>query len=180
MDCGSTKKEQIGLINSLFSDYGRVWISKTSVNGKTQIEAFLDESFGFLLNCRQKIDRSVLQEGFVPFFAGFTDAEGSIFITNGKAAYSLGNYDNELLEMLREGLTERGIESVRMYRAGKRYCIAGGYRQRQHYWHLKITKKESLLKLFNMLGPHIRHEKRKRDIQKALDNINMRNFRVKL
>jgi hypothetical protein len=174
VDCGSTKKEQIDLISSLFSDYGRVWISEPGDSGKTQIEAFLDESFGFLLDCRQKTEWALQADRFVPFFAGFTDAEGSVFITNGKAAYSLGNNDHELLALLKNGLLEREISPVHLYRARKRYPIAGGYMQRQHYWHLKINRKDTLLKLFNMLGPHIRHRKRKADIQKALRNIGLR------
>jgi len=174
IDCGSTKKEQIDLIYSLFSRYGRVWLSKTNASGKIQIEAFLDESFGFLLDCRQKISWATQGKLFTPFLAGFTDAEGSIFITNGKAAYSLGNYDNKLLELIRMRLLECGIESVHLYRARKRYLIAGGYRQRQRYWHLKISRKASLLKLFNMLSPYIKHKKRKEDIQKALGNITLR------
>jgi len=174
VDCGSTKKEQIDLIRNLFSDYGRVWISEPSVSGKTQIEAFLDDSFVFLLACRQKIKWAMQRDRFIPFLAGFTDAEGSIFITNGKAAYSLGNYDHELLGLLRDGLLERGIEGVHLYNARKRYPIAGGYVQRQRYWHLIINRKESLLKLFNILSPYIRHRKRKKDIRKALRNIALR------
>jgi len=174
IDCGSTKYEQIELIRSMFSDYGRVWVGKPR-SGKRQIEAFVDDSFGFLLEGRKKIDWALRGDCFVPFLAGFTDAEGSIFITNGKAAFSIGNYDRELLELLKDGLIKRGIEPVYLYRARKKYPIAGGYRQRQHYWHLIISRKEQLLKLFNMLGSHIRHKKRKDDIQEALKNIALRN-----
>ncbi len=177
IDCGSTKREQIELIRNLFSRYGHVWISKPTTAGKRQIEAFLDDSFGFLLDGRKKMDWAIQGDSFVPFLAGFTDAEGRVFITNGKAAFSIGNYDKDLLGLLRDGLLKRGIKPVYLYRARKKYAIAGGYRQRQLYWHLKISTKEQLLKLFNMLGPHIRHRKRKRDIQKALKNIESRNIR---
>lgn len=135
----------------------------------------MDDSFDFLLDGRQKAAWALKGDCFVPFLAGFTDAEGSIFITNGKAAFSIGNYDEDLLWLLREGLVKRGIESVHLYRAEKKYPIAGGYMQRQHYWHLKINAKEPLLKLFNMLSPYIAHKKRKKDIQKALKNIARRN-----
>lgn len=174
IDCGSTKKEQIDLIYKLFSRYGRVWVSKPYMNGKKQIEAFLDDSFEFLLNCRHGIDGANGEEQFVPFLAGFTDAEGSVFITNGKACYSIGNYDHELLQLLKNGLVERGVSPVHIYSARKKYAIAGGYKQRQVYWQLRISRKESLLKLFNILGPYIRHGKRRRDIQNALKNIALR------
>lgn len=174
IDCGSTKSEQIELIRSLFSKYGHVWIGKPTAAGKTQIEAFLDDSFDFLLDGRKKIDWAISGNSFAPFLAGFTDAEGSIFITNGKAAFSIGNYDHKLLKLLRKGLEAHGIEPVHLYRARKKYAIAGDYRQRQHYWHLIISRKEQLLKLFNMLESHIRHKKRKEDIQRAITNIKNR------
>jgi len=178
IDCGSTKKEQIDLIYSLFSKYGRVWISEPNACGKVQIEAFMDDSFGFLLNCREKIKWAIHGKQFIPFLAGFTDAEGSIFITNGKAAFSLGNYDKELLELIRDGLQKRGIKPVYLYTARKKYPIAGGYRQRQFYCFLKINKMETLLKFFNMLGPYIRHQKRKDDIQKALKHIALKGVKI--
>lgn len=174
VDCGSTKNEQIGLIYGMFSKYGHVWIGKKTKSGKKQIEAFVGDSFDFLLDGRQKAAWALKGDCFAPFLAGFTDAEGSIFITNGKAAFSIGNYDEELLRLLREGLLKRRIWPVRIYRARKRYQIAGGYKQKHHYWHLKINGKEQLLKLFNMLTPYILHEKRKEDIQKALKNIALR------
>ncbi|MFH1520442.1 MAG: LAGLIDADG family homing endonuclease [Candidatus Micrarchaeota archaeon] len=180
VDCGSTKQEQIDLIYDLFSKYGRVWVSKPNNSGKVQIEAFLDESFDFLINCRQKLDLEFKKELFIPFFAGFTDAEGSIFITNNKAAYSLGNYDNELLEAIKKKLKIYNIAPVYIYKAKKRYTITGGYKQRYCYWHLKISRKELLLKLFNMLDPYLKHSKRKGDIEKALANLSRRNLKNKV
>lgn len=173
IDCGSTKKEQIDLIHSLFSKYGRVWISRPTTKGRIQIEAFVGTSFGFLLDCRDNLEWIFSGRYFLPFFAGFTDAEGSIFITNRKAAYSVGNYDHELLQRIRKKLLEYGIE-MRMYQNKRRYQIAGGYMQKHRYWILTLHRKKELLKLFNILSPHIRHKKRRNDIQKAIDHISKR------
>ena len=171
IDCGSTKKEQIDLIKDLFSGYGRVWISKPK-NGRIQIEAFVGDSFEFLLNCRNKLGWIFGGKGVVPFLAGFTDAEGSIFITNNKVIYSLGNYDHELLLAIKKRLQSYGIES-HIYYSRKRHVI-DGYKQKRHYWQLRVHKKRELLKLFNMLGPHIRHRKRKIDMQRAINHISRR------
>jgi len=175
IDCGSTKKDQINLIRKLFSKYGHVWVGAPTGLGKTQIEAFLDDSFLFLLNGRDNVAWALEGDAFAPFLAGFTDAEGSVFISNGKAAYSLGNYDHELLELIKTGLEKRSVSSIHLYKAGKKYPVAGGYKQRSIYWHIKINGKEQLLKLFSMLLPHMRHKKRIDDIKKALRNINLRN-----
>jgi len=174
IDCGSTKEEQIALIRNLFSKYGHVWVGKTRGDGKKQIEAFLDESFEFLLDARKKAGWALRGNRFMPFLAGLVDADGSIFISNNKPVFSIGNYDVELLELLHKGILERGIEPTRLYMNKKKYEIAGGYMQRQHYWHLRVTKKAQLLKLFNIMGPYIRHKKRKKDMRKAVMNIRNR------
>jgi intein-encoded DNA endonuclease-like protein/transposase len=179
VDCGSTRKEQIDLIKKIFSKYGRVWISKRTKTGKTQIEAFLDESFKFLLDCRQNLEWEWInkKDFFIPFLAGFTDAEGSIFISNKRACYSLGNYDVELLKFIRDKLIRYKIKTSTLIKNKKKYSISGGYMQNQLYWHFVITRKKSLVKLLNMLSPYIQHQKRRNNIQKALDNISKRNMK---
>ena len=178
IDCGSTKKDQIDLIKKLFSAYGRVWISKPTKYGKIQIEAFLDESFQFLLDCRKKLDWLKDEDVFYAFFAGFTDAEGSIHIANNKAGYSLGNYDVELLRLIRGRLIRYGINPSSLIKNKKKYQTSDGYTQNQFYWQLRIARKQSLVKLFNKLSPYIKHKKRKNDMQNALENIAQRNKKI--
>lgn len=73
------KKEQIDLIEHLFEKYGRVLKSKPYLNGKIQIEVFLDDSFSFLLNPKKYLNHIFNKnENFWSFLAGFTDAEGAI------------------------------------------------------------------------------------------------------
>ena len=70
---GSTIKEQIELIKSLFVEYGKVRI-KTTKNNKTNIWVALNESFDFLLS--KKIPSWIKgnKNNFLAFLAGFTDA----------------------------------------------------------------------------------------------------------
>lgn len=178
IDCGSTKKEQIKLVKSLFKHYGRIWISKPTNAGKTHIECSVDLSFNFLLENDHKIPKWILRRKkfFAGFLSGFTDAEGSIFISKGKATYSLGNYNYHLLNQIYVQLIKLGIK-LKLPRRGtlKGYKDRQGYRRKADYWTLAIHRKSSLLKLFNLISPHLKHAKRKNDVKKAIRNIKERN-----
>lgn len=179
VDCGSTKKEQIELISKLFNQYGRVWISKPSKLNKTQIECFLNNSFKFLLEVNPNIIESWIiskKTYFANFLAGFTDAEGSIFITAGKASYALGNYNRKLLLQIKKYLQQFGIDSRDIVRSIRKGLIAShGYRYNQDYWTLAIGKKTELLKLFKFMGPYLRHTNRINQMEIAINNIKLRN-----
>lgn len=176
VDCRSTKFEQIKLIYDMFKNYGRVWISKPNKEGKIQIEASLDESFNFLLDLKSEL-KSILDNDkhFICFLAGFIDAEGSIFISNGQAKFSIGNYNYQLLRVIRKKLLTQGIDIPKLQKDKKLYVSKEGYKRSNYYWHLNINKKDSLIKLFGLIGPYLRHEKRISDMQKAIDNIKKRN-----
>ena len=169
VDCGSTKLEQINLIKKLFEKYGRVWISKPNTKGKIQIEAFLDRSFDFLLDLRTEIHTWILNSNdyFAPFLAGFTDAEGSFSIYDGMAVYQLGNYNQELLFSIHRKLAKIGINCPQPYEdKTKGYVTKHGYVHSQNYWHLRIHKKSSLLQLFGLIGPYLKHEGKIADMKK--------------
>lgn len=179
VDCGSTKIEQIGLIKNLFQQYDRVWISKPTKNGKIQIECFLNTSFNFLLNMNLSVIESWITERgdyFACFLAGFTDAEGSIFICNKRAIYSLGNYDIHLLKQLKKILKKYNVDSPKICCSVRKGLIAShGYKYNHDYWILHISRKDTLQKLFKLIGPYIKHPKRITDMKKAIKNIEERN-----
>lgn len=175
LDCGSTKPEQITLIKNLFENYGHVWISQPKA--KVQIEVHLDMSFSFLLS--KDIPYWVLssKDYFFSFLAGFTDAEGSIYISYGRAIFSLGNYDYKLLVWFRENLILFGIECPKVYTDHtKGYLTKEGYFHNDNYSHLTISKKGSLLKLLTILKKYLRHENRVRQLNAGINNINQRNL----
>jgi len=178
IDCGSTRQEQINLIKSLFMNYGRVWISKPNKRGAKQIECALNKSFSFLLKKRILIDRWILNNNrfFISFLAGFTDAEGSIFVSADKASYSLGNYNKKILSQIRNKLISMRIDcpAIREDKT-KGYIDKQGYVRNQNYSHLRIDRKIYLIHLFNLISPYLKHKKRIKNMKKAIKNINLRN-----
>lgn len=180
VDCGSTKPEQIQLIKNLFENYGRVWISKPNKQGAAQIEAFLDDSFGFLLNAWNEIPGWVKgrEKNFWPFLAGFTDADGCISLGQGKAYYSLGNYKRTLLGQIRAFLIASGISCPRLTLGCKKGWVdKNGYVRRGDYWVLRLTRKKDLLQLFENMGPYLKHPRKLQGMERARENIFQRNER---
>lgn len=178
VDCGSTKIEQINLIHNLFKKYGKIWTSKPTKKGKMQTEAFLNLSFSFLLE--KKVPNWLLnnRDNFFAFLAGFTDAEGCIKINKNQAYYSLGNYDSELLSLIKRNLAKYGIESPKIHESDtSKYFTKDGYGHNQNYWTFRITKKSNLLELLNSIEPFIKHSKKITDIRQAKMNIIERNSR---
>lgn len=176
LDCASTKVEQISLLKKLFFPYGRVWISKPNKKGAIQIECFLNTSFEFLLtkNPAKWIFRN--KQYFFSFLAGFTDAEGSIFLSNNQAKYALGNYDIKLLELIQFCLEKYRIPSPKIKYSKRQGLIAShGYRYNHDYWILSISRKADMLKLFNLINPYLKHENRIKQMKIAIENIDERN-----
>lgn len=182
VDCASTKSYQISLIKNLFKPYGRVWVSKIDEKGRRQIQAQLDLSFGFLLNLDGNIDYWMLNDKkyFSAFLAGFTDAEGCFFISSGKAFYSLGNYNKKILNQIYKKLMKLGIHCSRLRSDNlKGYKDKQGYIRKKDYWSLRINRKQDLIRLFELVGPYLKHEKRRTDMDRAKRNIMERNREFK-
>lgn len=176
IDCGSTKIEQINLIKSLFSPYGRVWVGKPNKRRAMQIECFLNDSFSFLLSKEPPLWVFKNKISFARFLAGFTDAEGSIFISGKQAHYALGNYDLSLLKKIRKTLEKVGIKTQRITKSARKGLIAShGYKYNNDYWTLGLSRKVELIKLFNLIGPHLKHRKRIRQMKIAIKDITERN-----
>ncbi len=183
IDCGSTKKEQIKLISDLFKPYGRVWISKPNRIKAVQIECSVNNSFGFLLEKKKFLDNWILanKRYFFSFLAGFTDAEGCISVTSkGQAFYSLGNYNDTLLKQIRDRLIRWGIEVPKLTRSRTHlgYITKEGYTINHIYWILHINRKQFLLLLFDLMGPHLKHFAKIQGLLKAQKNIEERNKKI--
>ncbi len=173
IDCGSTKLSQIKLIKKLFEPYAHVWTSRPNKNGKFQIQVHANLSFSFLLN--KSVPGWVFKnkETFFSFFSGFTDAEGSIGIGKRKLAfYSLGNYDSELLNRIRNQLIRYNLPCNKLsisYRRGRK--IFEKYYCNHDYYGLMITKKDTLLKLITLIKPYLKHEDKIHNLMLAETNI---------
>jgi len=177
VDCGSTIPAQIDLIENLFKKYGHVWKSVPDERGKVQIEAFLDLSFSFLLDMKKEINSWILKddECFIAFLAGFTDAEGSFFIGDGQGQYALGNYNDEILFLIRQKLMERDIKCAKITEDDKERITKDGYIRNQNYYQLRVTRKLSVLRLCDLIGQYLKHSKRINDMERIVENIKIRN-----
>ncbi len=178
--CDSTKPAQITLVRQLFSKYGRVWVGAPDKRGAINIEAFVNKSFDFLLPTEREYTWCGREEGhFFSFLAGFTDAEGSLFISSGKAHIAWGNYNTKVLAFIRSGLTHFGIEAPNMCCDSLRgYVGTHGYVRRKNYCHVICVRKEIVQKLIDKLSPHMRHADKKNGLVRLHKNLIMRNPRV--
>jgi hypothetical protein len=180
ISCGSTKREQIELFISLFSPYGHVHKRKPGKSGQIDVEAYLNMSFAFLLDLPDAIPTSVLAdpEAFFAFLAGNIDAEGCIGIYNGRARFCLGSCDKNILHQTYFTLTKMDIKcpKPRITRP-KGYVDKDGHKLHRDLWRLEIYRRDSLIKLFERIGPYLRHPKRIKDMKAAIRNIEERNAR---
>lgn len=113
---------------------------------------------------------------FFAFLAGFTDAEGTIFISNNQAHYALGNYDIALLEQIKKYMGKYGIDTHKITVSKRQGLIAShGYRYNHDYWTLRINRKNGLIELFTLIGPNLKHENRIKQMNIAIKNIEERN-----
>lgn len=169
--CSSTHPAQIILIQSLFSPYGRVWVSQESGRGVISCEAFVDLSFSFLLPKERSIDWIFgTASHFLAFLAGFTDAEGSVFISgNKKAVITWGQYNEQLLKQIKFRLAKLGYQTGSVINDHlKGYRGKDGYARKQDYFHLTCAKQESLSALLSALRPYVKHAEKQQAISKVL------------
>lgn len=178
--CGSTKPAQIKLIEGLFSQYGRVWKGRPDKRGAINVEAFVNKSFSFLLPdtrdykwCEKK------REHFFSFLAGFTDAEGSLFLSNGKAFIAWGNYDVEVLNFIKTRLKKFGITIPKMHCDSLiGYIGKSGYTRNKQYWHLSCARKNTVKQLLDELEPFTLHSDKKKALVRLRRNLIMRGLPI--
>jgi hypothetical protein len=174
--CSSTIPEQIKLIKSLFKKYGHVWIKKSN-NGKIAIEAFLNETFDFLLSKEIPFWVKEKDSSFYSFLSGFIDAEGCIGIYNKMARFSIGNYNVKLLNFLKIELAKRNIDCNLASDKRKGKLNSEGYPYRDNYTSLRINNKQVLSSLFKEVKPYLKHKCKIEALKKAEENILERNRR---
>lgn len=173
--CGTTKLGQIKLIKALFEPYGPVYLTKKDKRGAFHIDCSLNRSFSFLLPKHDLIPNWVLRskKNFFSFLAGYVDAEGSIGIYNKRAKFRIRSYDKKILYQFHNGLQKLNIKSL--FGMDKESHIdKRGVIHRKDCWGITINERKSLLMLFILLEPLLRHEKRKKDLLKAKKNVILR------
>jgi hypothetical protein len=174
--CGSTKQAQIDLIESLFTSYGRVWIGQKNQRGVINIEAFVNKSFDFLLPAERDYQWcSLRKKHFFAFLAGFTDAEGSFFISDGKAFITWGNYNLVVLQFIHAQLISHGIIVPKIYSDKlKGTYDTHGYIRNGTYCHISICRKTEITKTLKMLKPYLKHADKLKRLAVIEENITLR------
>jgi len=175
VDCGSTKIDQINLFKNLFEKYGKVWTGKPDSKGRIQMQVLLNMSFEFLLNCEKEFYKWIdgNPKYFIHFLAGFTDAEGSIFLRKDKnPTFAIGNYNKKVLEKIRENLRKIDIETKKIFQDKHLYVNSEGYKRKGFYCHFRVDRRGTIVKLLGVLKPYLRHKKRINDLNTAIKSIN--------
>ncbi|MCD6402568.1 helix-turn-helix domain-containing protein [bacterium] len=175
----STKTEQIQLFKDLFKKYGHIWISKKRKDGNRVFVVRINRTFDFLLLKKNSIPKWIRENKnyFLSFLAGYTDADGCIFISkNNVAGFQIASYDKNILRQIYKQLLQIGIQcNPPRILVKKGYVKSNGLIYRDDYWCFTINKKSSLLPLLRLLKSKLKHRKRLRDLEKAEQNIIERN-----
>lgn len=173
ISCSSSNKNQIKLIEKLFSKYCKVSIGKPDHREIVRIDANVNESFNFLLERKKHIDKEIMtnRKAFFSFLAGYTDAEGSIRIhKQGFSTFRLRTYDKTILSDIKRQLELYGYTNISLKLTSKK-----SEKQNKDYWGISIYKKSQLLKFYKEIIPFIKHKDKKKDILDGMKNIKLRN-----
>lgn len=166
--CTSTRQEQIDLVQSLFSEYGGIWISKPRPIRGTAITAHLNLSFGFLVPKQDAIEQWILEQDnlFAAYWAGYIDAEGS-FVTSGKRVmFKVDSCDKGILHNAWHKLNQMGFDFPPPRVVHGKGIFTGRLWSTCDLWRVASEKTDTLLKLCKLLEPYLRHRKRIRDLQR--------------
>ena len=174
----STKIEQIRLFKKMFKKYGNVWVSKKRTDDNRVFMVILNRSFDFLLPKKDYIPRWIQKNKnyFLSFLAGYTDAEGCIFIArNNVAIFRLGSYDKNIIQQIYKNLLKMDVVcNPPKIHVKKNHKKKDGLTYHKDEWYFFTNKKRPLLKLLILLKPLLKHQKRLRDLKRAERNINKR------
>ncbi len=166
----TTKQAQLDLMCSIFRKYSHVQTSCSK--GVFSFSCGLNNSFSFLEPKEDKIEDWILEnnELFFSFLAGYSDAEGNIGVYDGRARFRLGTYGKNILSQIHSKLNSFGIKTKIRLESPAGY-IHGGVRNNCDFWRISVNYKDSLLLLFNKLGPNLKHAKRLTDLELARENV---------
>jgi hypothetical protein len=174
--CHTTRKEQVSLMKKLFKKYGQV-----TVGGKKSlyVNCFLDTSFNFLLKKEDTVERWITENSNSSnnFAAGYIDAEGNIGVYDERARFKIDSYDKNIIFWFYDWLLKNDIicpEPLQIGKKGQIYDKKLNYKYNKDLWRVRVSKKESLKKLFFIIKPLLRHSKRLQHLNKCLKNLNDR------
>lgn len=167
----STHLVQGDLFKRLFERYGTITVHANERS--TQMNCYLNSSFSFLLNKYPREMRSWLSsnEAFLwAFAAGYSDAEGTFGLNQGKGRYKIDSYDFEILSDIHSLLARNDIRTTFRVIA-KKGENDYGWIWKEDLWRLSVNEAGSLERLISNLKPFSLHKKRVKDANMVLQNI---------
>lgn len=182
----TTQQAQIKLFRELFEPYGHVAQSHPDSNGGVHLIGYLNRSFDFLLPKQDLVEPWIQANAScaAAFAAGYIDAEGSFYVTRTQTrlrvgAFAVASQDYHILTWMHQWACSLGI-SCRPPKLAIRRGTPRQFSLNKDYWIFQIARKESLVRLVNILTPWLRHPKRTADMQAVLTNIRERNDHLNL
>jgi hypothetical protein len=174
--CHTTRKEQSDLIKKLFCKYGEV-----TIGGKKSlyVNCFLNKSFDFLLKKEDVVEEWITKnlEYSNNFAAGYIDAEGNIGVYDSRARFKIDSYDKNIIFWMYSWLQKNNVlcpEPMRIGKKGQVYDKNYGYKYNKDLWRLRVSTQQSLIALFSVIKPLLRHKNRLLHLNKCLKNLDDR------
>ena len=167
----TTLKVQLDLMKSIFSSYGPIWVGKSK--GVYNFCTSLNSSFAFLIPKHVYIPRWILNldNYFFGFLAGYSDAEGSIGIYDGRARFKIGSYDKDLLGQIHEKLLSLKINNSFLLETKKGIVNNSGIKNNGDFWRVSVNGRFALFACLASLLPLLKHSKRREKAKQALRNV---------
>lgn len=169
----STKKEQIELVQKLFHRYGHVKVIGPDKNGATNVRAFLNNSFGFLMP-KSGVEAWILKSKkySLAFFAGYVDAEGCFSINYRKQpVFAINSQDKEIMMSIQSYILPLLGIATRLHFTRPAGSTRYSVRSNKDVFSIFVYNKKDLSRIIFALLPLIKHKKRRADALKVLKLI---------
>jgi len=174
----STKKAFIDVIDELFLPYGHIWKGIREKDQNTFFHCSLNKTFNFLLPKKDLIDSWIIQNTsyFLSFLSGYSDAEGSFCLCGGDGVFSIRSQDKNTLHQIRSKLIEMKI-FLRPPQIARKEGTKDTYGTicNKDIWGIWVHRKNSLLKLIELMRPYIKHTDKQKAAEIVKSNVLWRN-----
>ncbi|MBI3888327.1 LAGLIDADG family homing endonuclease [Candidatus Nomurabacteria bacterium] len=171
----STKSVQIDLIRELFIPYGHVKEIGPDKKGATNIRAYLNNTFHFLVPKYPNTPSWILKSKkySAAFFAGYVDAEGTFAISNrNQPLFSIKSQDKGILSDIHKYILPKIGVKTRFQFVRAKDSIMLGIRSNKDVFGIFVYNRKDLLSILTALLPYLKHGKRKEDALKVIKLIN--------
>ncbi|PIV52094.1 hypothetical protein CO115_03695 [Candidatus Falkowbacteria bacterium CG_4_9_14_3_um_filter_36_9] len=174
--CHTTAIDQLKLTQDLFSKYGKVSYKKNSKDNSYYINCFVNTSFHFLLPKKDKVNSWISKNNNFSsaFAAGYIDAEGNLGVYDKKARFKIDSYDKNIIIWFYKWFLINNISCPKPKKIGLKNQIYNkklGYKYNNNLWRIRVSKQESLEKLFLLIKPYLKHKNRIKGLNKCINNL---------